>query len=84
MPTQDQNDGQDKEAFEETSTVERKLMRSKNRMFLGVCSGIAEFFRIDATLVRLIVVFFSLAGIGSGIVVYLIAAIIIPKAPGHN
>lgn len=84
LSVQNQNDGQNKNAFEETGTGERKLVRSRNKMFLGVCSGIAEFFRIDATIIRLIAVFFALAGIGSGIVVYLIAAIIIPKAPDHN
>lgn len=84
LSVQNQNDGQNKNAFEETGTGERKLVRSSNKMFLGVCSGIAEFFRIDATIIRLIAVFFALAGIGSGIVVYLIAAIIIPKAPDHN
>ena len=78
MPVQDQDD------YQNQNKGEKKLMRSGNRMLLGVCSGIAEFFGIDATLIRLIAVFFSLAGIGSGIVVYIIAAIIMPKAPDYR
>ena len=59
-------------------------MRSGNKMLLGVCGGIAEFFGVDATLIRLLVVFFALAGIGAGIVAYLIAAIIMPKSPHYQ
>lgn len=75
---------QDQNNYQNQDTGEKKLMRSGNKMLLGVCSGIAEFFGIDATLIRLIAVFFSLAGIGSGIVVYIIAAIIMPKAPNYR
>lgn len=75
---------QDNQDYTPNNQGEKKLMRSGNKMLLGVCSGIAEFFGIDATLIRLIAVFFSLAGIGSGIVVYIIAAIIMPKAPNYH
>lgn len=47
-------------------------------MLDGVCAGIAEYFGIDPTLVRLGWVMFCLLG-GSGIIAYIIAAIIIPK-----
>lgn len=43
-----------------------------------MCGGIAEYFNIDPTLVRLGWVLFSLLG-GSGLLAYLIAAIIIPE-----
>ncbi len=57
----------------------KRLYRSSNqRMICGVCGGIAEYFNIDPTIIRLAWVLFSLAG-GSGILVYLIAAIIIPE-----
>ena len=57
----------------------KKLYRSEsNRMIAGVCGGIAEYFDIDPTLVRLGFVLFCLAG-GSGVPAYLIAAIVIPK-----
>lgn len=70
--------------FEGQNKGEKKLMRSGNKMLLGVCGGIAEFFGVDATLIRLLVVFFALAGIGAGIVAYLIAAIIMPKSPDYK
>ena len=44
----------------------------------GVCGGIAEYFDIDPTLVRLAWILFS-AGVGSGILAYIIAAIVMPK-----
>ena len=57
----------------------KKLYKSEsNRMIAGVCGGIAEYFNIDATLVRLGFAAFSLFG-GSGCLAYLIAAIVIPQ-----
>ena len=50
-------------------------------MVAGVCGGIAAYFDIDPTLVRLIWVLFCVAG-GSGLLAYIIAAIIIPQDPG--
>ena len=59
----------------------KKLYRNtENKMLAGVCSGIADYFDIDPTLVRLGWVLFSLLG-GSGLLAYIIAAIIIPDAP---
>ncbi|HAX52340.1 PspC domain-containing protein [Muricomes intestini] len=56
----------------------KKLYRSRtDRMICGVCGGIAEYFNIDATIVRLLFVLLGLTG-GSGILAYFIAAIIIP------
>ena len=44
----------------------------------GVCGGIAEYFDIDPTLVRLAWILFT-ACAGSGIIAYIIAAIIMPR-----
>ena len=44
----------------------------------GVCGGIAEYFDIDPTLVRLLWIIFSCCW-GGGIIAYIIAAIIMPK-----
>ena len=49
----------------------------------GVCGGIAEFFGIDPTLVRLawaVMIFFG----GSGLLLYIICALIIPNDTGDN
>lgn len=56
----------------------KRLYRSKkDRMICGVCGGIANYFNIDPTLVRLAFVLIAM-GVGSGILAYIIAAIIIP------
>ena len=61
--------------------MEKKLYKSNNnKMIDGVCGGIAEYFGIDPTVVRLAWVLFCTLG-GSGVVAYIIAAIIIPRTP---
>ena len=61
--------------------MEKKLYRTRDkRVLLGVCTGIANFFHLDPVLIRLIWLLFSLMG-GSGILAYIIAAIIIPRNP---
>ncbi len=58
----------------------KKLYRSRrNNMISGVCGGIAEYFDIDPTLVRLGWVLFSALG-GSGILAYVVCCIVIPKS----
>ena len=61
--------------------MEKRLYKSnKNKMIDGVCAGIAEYFKIDPTLVRLGTVVLSCAGC-SGILAYIVAAIILPRDP---
>lgn len=61
--------------------MEKKLYRSRtNSMLAGVCGGIAEYFGMDATIIRLAWVLFCALG-GSGVLAYIIAAIIIPYRP---
>lgn len=61
--------------------MEKKLFRSKiNKKLCGVCGGIAEYFNMDPTIVRLIwvlAVFFA----GCGILAYIIAAFVMPEKP---
>ncbi|EAG9291537.1 TPA: PspC domain-containing protein [Listeria monocytogenes] len=58
----------------------KKLYKSSSqKMIAGVCGGIAEYFRIEVTIVRLVWVAATLF-FGSGILLYILAAIIIPKA----
>lgn len=60
--------------------MKKKLYRStENRVIAGVCGGIAEYFDIGPTLVRLAWVLFCVLG-GSGLLAYIIAAII-PEGP---
>ena len=61
--------------------MNKKLYKDKsNKMLCGVCSGIAKFFSIDPTLVRLGLAAFCILG-GSGILAYIVCAIVIPDEP---
>ena len=61
--------------------MDKKLYRDpRNGMLAGVCAGIAEYFNMDPTIIRLAWVLFSLLG-GSGLLGYIIAAIVIPEYP---
>ncbi len=56
----------------------KKLYRSStDRIFLGVCGGIGEYLDVDPTVIRLLAVLLGFTG--SGLVAYLVAAIIIPE-----
>jgi phage shock protein PspC (stress-responsive transcriptional regulator) len=58
----------------------RRLVRSRtDRRIAGVCGGLAEFFGIDSTLLRVAFVLFGLFGVGE--LVYLLLWLIVPKAP---
>jgi len=59
----------------------RRLYKSRSdRMIDGVCAGIAEYFGLDPTLVRITWVLLTLLG-GTGVLLYLICMIIMPKNP---
>jgi len=58
--------------------ADKRLYRSsRDKMVCGVCGGIAEYFNIDATIVRLVAVFLP----GFGLFAYIIGAVIIPENP---
>ena len=60
--------------------MEKKLYRvEENKMLCGVCAGLAEYFNIDVTIVRLIAAVIGLSG--SGILLYIVAALIMPVKP---
>ena len=59
--------------------MQKQLYRSKkNRMILGVCGGVAEYFNIDPAIVRLGWVIISFT-YGLGILAYIVAIIIVPE-----
>lgn len=61
--------------------MNRRIYKSStDRMLCGVCGGVAEYFSVDPTLVRLGWVLFCALG-GCGILAYIVAAIIIPDRP---
>lgn len=59
--------------------MDKRLYRStENKMIAGVCGGLGEYFDIDPTIVRLVVVAAAVAA-GSGLVAYILAWIVIPQ-----
>ncbi len=59
----------------------KRLYRSrKDRRILGVCGGLAEYFEVDPTLIRLAVAVTTvLTGFVPGIVLYILAGVIMPE-----
>ena len=60
--------------------VKQLYRDTEHKMIAGVCAGIAEYLNVDVVVVRLAAVVFAL-GAGSGILMYLIAILIMPKKP---
>jgi len=61
--------------------VRERLYRSRTeRLFLGVAGGLAEWFDVDPSIVRIAFVLFSLAG-GAGFIIYIAMAILVPERP---
>ncbi len=60
--------------------MEKKLRRSRsNKKVLGVLGGFAQYFGIDATILRIIYVLLSIFVLGCPIIIYLIAALVMPE-----
>ena len=61
--------------------MEKRLYRiEEGKKIAGVCGGLAEYFNIDPTLVRLGVALFTLFG-GCGLLAYIVCALVIPEEP---
>lgn len=61
--------------------MKKKLVKSSNdKKICGVCGGIAEYFNIDSTIVRLLWVLIT-CFFGTGIIAYFLAALVMPDAP---
>ena len=62
--------------------MEKKLYKSRDRKVAGVCGGIAQYFGIDPTVVRIVWLVISLC-YGVGIVAYLICMFLMPDYPSN-
>ncbi len=60
--------------------MDKRLYRSNDRKISGVCAGIAEYFNVDPTLIRLGWAFMTLF-VGFGVLAYIVAALVIPEKP---
>ena len=61
----------------------KRLTKSNNKMVCGVCAGIAEYFGIDTSFVRLVYVLLLMCS-GIGLRPYIIAAIVMDEAPAYG
>lgn len=59
--------------------MEKKLKRSNNKVLAGVCGGLAEYFGMDATVVRTIYALLVIFA-GVGVLLYLILLLLMPQA----
>jgi phage shock protein PspC (stress-responsive transcriptional regulator) len=57
----------------------RLVRRTDDRMVAGVCSGVADYFGVDVTLVRLVTVVGAIFGFGSLILAYIVAWALLPE-----
>ena len=61
--------------------MEKRLYKiNQGKMLDGVCGGIAEYFNVDPTLIRLAWILITVFA-GAGVLAYIIAAIVIPRKP---
>ena len=61
--------------------MQKKLYRARtDRKIFGVCGGIAEYLNVDSTMIRLVWVLLMIFA-GTGLLAYIVAAIVMPEAP---
>ncbi len=58
----------------------RLYKMNEGKILDGVCGGIANYFGVDPTVIRLLWVLFTAVG-GSGIIAYIVCALVIPREP---
>lgn len=59
----------------------KKLCKSTtDKKICGVCGGFAEYFNMDSTLLRVIYAIFTVCSLGTAILIYFLAALIMPNA----
>jgi len=70
--------------WEKEQDIKRLYRSNKEKLLGGVCGGIAEYFKIDPVIVRIIWVIIAIASLGTAILVYIILWILIPRNPRHR
>ena len=59
--------------------MEKKLRRSNDKMIAGVCAGLAHYFDLDPTVIRIVYILLSIFTAFAGVLVYLILWLVMPK-----
>lgn len=64
------------------NNTQKRLYRSAtDRKICGVCGGLADYFGLDSTLVRLAFIALAVLGFSTGIILYILAAVVMPDEP---
>ena len=59
----------------------KKLYRTRDKKICGVCGGIAEYFELDPTIIRLLWIVMAFFSCMLGVIAYLVCALVIPQQP---
>ncbi len=59
--------------------MSKKLMRSNDRVFAGVCGGLAEYFDFDPVMVRIAYAFLTIFTAFSGLIFYIVLWMVMPE-----
>jgi len=62
-----------------TETRKRLTRNTDDKMLGGVCSGVADYLGVDVTLVRLLTVVGAIFGLGSLVIAYVVAWLLVPQ-----
>ncbi|MDF1796485.1 MAG: PspC domain-containing protein [Coxiellaceae bacterium] len=59
----------------------KRLYRSRNdKLIGGVCAGLADYFKVDPTIMRLLYILLCFVSLGSGVLIYLVLWVIVPES----
>jgi phage shock protein PspC (stress-responsive transcriptional regulator) len=71
-----------RDSVAEVQSQRGPLYRARShRMLAGVCAGLARYFNLDPTVVRLLWVLFSLASLGLALLIYVVMILVVPEEP---
>ena len=65
----------------EAKKAPKRLYRSNNKKICGVAGGLAEYFDLDPTIMRLLWILFAFMSCSAGVIAYLVCALVIPQSP---
>ncbi len=79
QPSTEQKASEIQENIQQDNVIEKLTRSVTDKKILGICGGIAEYFSIDSTIVRLLYILFIFATGGVGVIVYFLLGLVIPK-----
>ncbi len=79
-PVSTEGEPADESKAKQTAAPKRLYRLREGRVIAGVCSGLAEYFNVDVTLVRILFVLFAFLSHGFGVGVYIVLALVVPLA----